>query len=88
MIAQTDKIAFEIEDKHRLESHGWIQWKGTDVCMDLHCNCGKMSHIDAEFAYVVQCPYCDRLYHCNGHIQLIELRERPDHDCIVKGMKS
>lgn len=20
--------------------HGWIQWKGTDVCVDIYCKCG------------------------------------------------
>jgi hypothetical protein len=34
-------------------SHGWIQWKGTDVCMDIHCECGTLSHIDGEFAYII-----------------------------------
>lgn len=39
-------------------AHGWIQWKGTDVCMDVHCKCGEHSHLDAEFAYYIKCPKC------------------------------
>lgn len=26
---------------------GFIQWKGTDVCMDVYCKCGYHSHIDS-----------------------------------------
>lgn len=55
--------------------HAWIQWKGTDVCMDVHCVCGKRSHVDGSFAYGVKCPHCDKLYYCNGHIELIMVEE-------------
>lgn len=58
-------------------SHGWIQWKGTDVCMDVHCICGKSSHVDGYFAYHVKCPYCGKIYFCNGHVEFIELEESP-----------
>lgn len=53
--------------------HGWIQWKGTDVCMDVHCTCGLTSHVDAKYLYYVRCPDCNRVYMCNGHIELVEL---------------
>ena len=33
--------------------HGWIQWKGTDVCIDLHCECGSHGHVDGDFVYYV-----------------------------------
>lgn len=52
-----------------------IQWKGTDVCMDIHCSCGQHSHIDEEFVYHVQCPSCGKVYMCNSHIELIPLTE-------------
>jgi hypothetical protein len=55
--------------------YGWIQWKGTNVCMDVHCNCGFQGHIDADFAYNVGCPECGTVYMCNGHIELVELTE-------------
>jgi hypothetical protein len=38
--------------------HAFIQWKGTDVCMDFHCACGEHCHFDGDFAYAVQCPHC------------------------------
>ena len=31
----------------------FIQWKGTDVCMDFHCKCGAHLHIDGMFVYKV-----------------------------------
>lgn len=37
-------------------SHGWIQWKGTNVCMDIYCECGYHGHIGDEFVYFVKCP--------------------------------
>jgi uncharacterized protein (DUF983 family) len=37
----------------------FIQWKGTDLCMDLHCpKCGEHSHFDGMFAYAVRCGSC------------------------------
>jgi hypothetical protein len=55
--------------------HGWVQWKGTNVCMDVHCECGCHSHIDDEFVYNVKCPKCGRVYHVNGHVELVLLTE-------------
>ena len=72
-VAETEKIAWDIQETFKNKPHGWIQWKGTDVCMDLNCKCGELSHIDAEFAYNVQCPFCGTVYFCNGHIELIEV---------------
>ena len=38
--------------------HAWIQWKGTDVCMDVHCVCGHHGHVDSWFAYFYRCIKC------------------------------
>lgn len=54
------------------DPHGWIQWKGTGVCIDIHCKCGKMSHFDGRFMYFIVCPYCKRVYEVNGHVQFVE----------------
>ncbi len=40
------------------EGHGSIQWKGTGVCIDIHCRCGHHAHMDVEFLYFYQCPLC------------------------------
>ena len=55
--------------------HGWIQWKGSTVCMDLHCACGESTHIHAEFLYVVCCGKCGRNYFVNGHIEMVPMTE-------------
>lgn len=46
-----------IEDESK-NPYAFIQWKGTNVCMDFHCDCGAHCHYDGYFAYVVQCPHC------------------------------
>ena len=76
--------AWDLQNTQEGKPHGWIQWKGTEVCMDVHCKCGRLSHIDAEFAYHVKCPGCGAVYFCNGHIELIELEVAPD-TCVEEG---
>jgi len=51
---------------------GQIQWKGTDVCIDIHCLCGKSTHFDGDFMYFIKCPYCNRVYECDQNINLKE----------------
>ena len=42
--------------------HAFIQWKGTDVCMDFWCECGAHCHFDGDFAYTVKCPHCSTVW--------------------------
>jgi len=51
--------------------HGWAQWKGTELCMDLHCPCGESSHVDGHFAYHVRCPGCEAVWALNPYIGLV-----------------
>lgn len=44
------------------EADVFIQWKGTEVCMDFTCPCGAEGHVDASFAYFVHCPSCDTVF--------------------------
>lgn len=38
----------------------FIQWKGTDLCMDFHCpECDAHTHFDGMFLYEIQCSKCD-----------------------------
>jgi hypothetical protein len=80
--AKTKEEAWKIQNKYTNQPHGWVQWKGTDVCMDVHCKCGVLNHIDAEFAYYVKCKDCGTVYMVNGHVELIELEEEPEN-CVV-----
>jgi hypothetical protein len=52
---------------------GWIQWKGTDVCMDVHCECGQLTHIDRDFLYFVRCGACGKAYMVSGFVKFIPL---------------
>jgi hypothetical protein len=51
----------------------YIQWKGTNVCMDVYCSCGFHGHIDDSFAYYYQCIKCGKKYAVGSRIKLIEL---------------
>jgi hypothetical protein len=44
------------------DANMFIQWKGTEVCLDFHCPCGAHCHLDSGFAYFVQCPHCDSIF--------------------------
>lgn len=81
--AKNTDEALEIQKRYKDKPHGWIQWKGTDVCMDIHCKCGYHSHIDASFTYHIQCPKCKTIYACNDHIELIELEQAPENYIII-----
>lgn len=52
--------------------NAFIQWKGTKVCLDLRCLCGKLGHFDGYFAYAIRCPACDRVYPMPTTIALTE----------------
>lgn len=54
----------------------FIQWKSTDVCLDLRCPCGVATHFDGFFAYVVQCCGCGALYELGTAV--LAVRRRPD----------
>jgi len=63
------------QDHPQNEPHGWIQWKGTDACIDLHCACGHHGHCDAEFLYYYECPECHRKYAIGQVVKLIPLTD-------------
>jgi hypothetical protein len=50
----------------------YIQWKGTDACLDFHCECGNHGHIDADFVYGVRCSACGRTYTLPDTLTLAE----------------
>lgn len=64
--------------------HGWVQWKGTNVCMDIHCVCGYLSHIDAAFCYYLECPSCHQIYEVGGDVKLYPLTHRPEHTQVAE----
>ncbi len=41
----------------------FVQWKGTDLCMDFYCPaCAAHSHFDGLFCYIYECPKCRALF--------------------------
>lgn len=72
------------EDQIKQKPHGWIQWKGTDVCIDIHCECGESSHYDGEFMYAVECPHCERQWVVGQCVQLIPFLPAYEDDFDVK----
>ena len=51
----------------------FIQWKGTDVCLDVHCpRCGFHSHYDGYFAYYVRCAGCGAVWELGTSVTLRE----------------
>ncbi len=57
---------------------GFIQWKGTEVCMDFHCKCGEYNHYDGYFAYFIKCRGCNAVYKCSNEIEMEKVH---DDDC-------
>lgn len=52
------------------KGHAWIQWKGTEVCMDVHCRCGAHGHVDASFACFYKCLACDTTFAVGQTVRL------------------
>ena len=63
------------QDTAQGDAHGWIQWKGTNVCMDMHCKCGYHGHFDGDFFYYYKCPKCGARYAVGQVVKLIELTD-------------
>lgn len=59
--------------RKRKPPYGLVQWKNTDVCMEIQCTCGTDLHVDGYFAYYVQCPKCGCIFECDPVIHLVEL---------------
>jgi len=59
----------------RHASSVFVQWKGTDVCLDLHCRCGHDGHFDGDFAYFLRCVACGRVYEMPHTFFLVEVSE-------------
>lgn len=69
---------FDVTDR----PYGWIQWKGTDVCIDLHCVCGHHGHFDGDFFYYYQCPECKAKYAVGMNVALIPLTEQQSSEAM------
>ncbi len=69
-----DEIYGEDDKAHEGKPHGWIQWKGTRPCIDMHCACGSHGHMDADFFfYYYKCAVCGQKYALGANVRLIPL---------------
>lgn len=57
----------------------FIQWKGTQVCLDFHCTCGNSPHIDDEFVYAIRCGNCGKVWSMGTEVQVTELTDTKDY---------
>lgn len=55
--------------------YSYVQWKGTNVCMDVHCTCGATYHVDADFAYALKCMECGQVYEMPTYVALMPVAE-------------
>lgn len=44
------------------ESEVFIQYKGTDICLDFWCECGAEGHFDGFFCHSIRCHGCDTVW--------------------------
>jgi hypothetical protein len=40
----------------------FLQWKGTNACMDFWCTCGADLHFDGYFAHELTCGHCGQTW--------------------------
>lgn len=64
----------------------FIQWKGTDVCADLLCECGWYGHHDGYFLYTWECPDCGTVWEAPDYISYRKSQRLPPHTFITAKM--
>ena len=61
----------------------FIQWKGTELCIDFDCVCGAHNHYDGEFAYYIECWHCHRRFEMPSDISSLLVETPPDSEQMV-----
>lgn len=56
------------------EGNVFIQWKGTDACFDLWCDCGVHLHMDGYFAYAVKCGNCGAIWQMPQKVKPVKVK--------------
>lgn len=60
-------------DRVEAKSKASLQWKGTDACIDIWCECGYASHLDTDFLHHFQCANCQRCYVMSPNIRMLPI---------------
>lgn len=50
-----------------------VQYKGTSLCADFWCTCGKQGHIDDDFCYAIECGFCGSVWVLPTTLRLIPI---------------
>ncbi|WVX88162.1 hypothetical protein SEA_LITNINMCQUEEN_106 [Gordonia phage LitninMcQueen] len=53
-------------------SEVFIQYKGTDICLDFRCECGAECHFDGYNANAMKCPRCKTVWLLPSVLPLIK----------------
>jgi len=64
-----------MKDERPSTPHLFVQWKGTDVCADVSCQCGYLGHVDVDFFYFYQCPACGQKYEIGHFVKIFPITE-------------
>jgi len=52
----------------------FIQWKGTNLCMDFHCpECETDNHYDGDFMHFIRCSGCFAVFELSTGIDVRKL---------------
>lgn len=78
----------EVYKRTRGPGFGWIQWKGTDACIDVECLCGNVEHLDGFFQYGWRCGECHRIYALDPIIQLLPVTDAQAKSLGLTGMET
>jgi hypothetical protein len=82
----TDRDVFQPVDG--TDATMFIQWKGTDVCIDFHCPCGQHGHFDGYFAYFLGCPNCGAVYEMGTQVRATKVDHLTLEDSGVKELET
>jgi len=63
----------------------WIQWKGTQACMDVHCSCGYHGHVHGDFAYFYHCR-CGKVWSVGQNVRLHALTDDEAKEVLKEGL--
>lgn len=53
----------------------YIQWKGTDVCIDFLCPCGISHHYDGYFMYAIKCMVCGTVFETGTQVRFTKITD-------------
>ena len=51
----------------------FIHWKGTDVCIDLYCDCGEHQHFDGDYLYSWVCGNCGTVWEMGTEVSMTKI---------------